>query len=94
MTSYTSHVEPVIDGRFSSHSHRLDMIEVHSFVLAWDLYLEQVGRRLVTVLAHQRKDACIHVPLCAVMCAVVCASLLRGEVLTDLPSNVADSDSQ
>ena len=85
---------PSSNPTISSHSHRLDHVEASSFVSAWDLYLEQVRRRLITVLTHQRKDACIHVPPCAVMCAVVCASLLRGEVLTDLPSNVADSDSQ
>lgn len=72
------------------HSHSPDLGDF-SFVSAWDLYLEQVRRRLITVLTHQRKDARDHVPPCAMMCAVVCASPLRGEVLGNLSSNVANS---
>ena len=90
-SALSSSINPTLSDGSSSHSHLPELIGDPSFVSAWDLYLEQVRRRLITVLTHQRKDARDHVPPCAMMCVVVCASPLRGEVLGNLSSNVANS---
>ncbi len=93
---YISHINSLSN---ISHSyHCPDLIGDSSFVSAWDLYLEQVCRRLITVLTHQREDACDrecdHVSCCDVLCAVVCAPQKGRGVLETPSSIVTDSDSQ
>lgn len=72
------------------HSHLPDLGD-SSFISAWEIYCESLGRSYLTVLSRSSRDARDHVPPCAMMCAVVCASPLRGEVLGNLSSNVANS---
>ena len=79
----TSDLTPAPDGgRFLSHSHRLDHVEAHSFVSAWDLYQERI-RRAFTVIGSSEDRGEVPEPcVCACVCVCVCASPVEDEPQT------------
>lgn len=69
-------------GRPYSHSHRLDHVEAHSFVSAWDLYLEDLRRSLTVIGSSEDPEECLRNNVCACVCACVCASPVEDEPQT------------
>lgn len=59
-------------GRSYSYSHRLDHVEAHSFVSAWDLLLERVGRELTVIGSSEDRGAFPEPCVCACVCVCVC----------------------
>ena len=85
----SSTLTPVREGgRPYSHSHRLDMIEAHSFVSAWDLYLEDL-RRSLTVIGSSEDRGEVPEPC---VCACVCANPIEDEPQT-VPSMIVPVES-
>lgn len=107
---YTSHINSLSDadavlsstltpasegGRSYSHSHRLDHVEAHSFVSAWDLYLKGQSRRIIPVIGSSEDPAhCARERVCACVCACVCASLRESLPVAHSSMNVSEEDSQ
>ena len=74
----TSDLTPAPDGgRFLSHSHRLDHVEAHSFVSAWDLYLIALAEASSIIVIGSSEDPEVTLRTCACVCACVrvCAYL-------------------
>ena len=74
----SSTLTPVREGgRPYSYSHRLDHVEAHSFVSAWDLYLEDL-RRTLTVIGSSEDRGEVPEP-CVCACVCVCANPIEDE---------------
>jgi len=80
----SSTLTPVREGgRPYSYSHRLDHVEAHLFVSAWDLYLEGQSRRIITVIGSSEDRGEVPEPcVCACVCVCVCASPIEDEPQT------------
>ena len=92
----SSTLTPALEGgRISSHSHRLDMIEAHSFVSAWDLYCEGQSRRIIPVIgSSEDPEHCLRSSVCACECVRVCANPVEDEPQTVPSMIVPREDSQ
>jgi hypothetical protein len=89
----TSDLTPAPDGgRFLSHSHRLDHVEAHSFVSAWDLYLLEVRRAFTVIGSSEDPEECLRNNVCACVCVCVCASPVEDEPQT-VPSMIVPVES-
>ena len=89
----TSDLTPAPDGgRTFSHSHRLDHVEAHSFVSAWDLYQERI-RRALTVIGSSEDRGEVPEP-CVCVCVCVCANPIEDEPHTDTSMIVPVESSQ
>ena len=76
----SSTLTPVREGgRPYSHSHRLDHVEAHSFVSAWDLYLEDLRRTLTVIGSSEDRGAVPEPCVCACVCVCVCANPIEDE---------------
>lgn len=77
MTSYTSHVEPALEGgRSFSHSHRPEELLEASFVSAWDLYQISLAEAssIIVIGSSEDPENCLRSCVCACECVRVCAS--------------------
>ena len=91
----SSTLTPVREGgRSYSHSHRLDMIEAHSFVSAWALYLEDPRRSLTVIGSSEDRGEVPEPCVCVRVCACVCASPVEDEPQTVPSMIVPREDSQ
>ena len=91
----SSTLTPVREGgRPYSYSHRLDMIEAHSFVSAWDLYLEDLRRSLTVIGSSEDRGAVPEPCVCVRVCACVCANPIEDEPHTDSSMTVPVESSQ
>jgi hypothetical protein len=89
----TSDLTPAPDGgRFLSHSHRLDHVEAHSFVSAWDLYLEDLRRSLTVIGSSEDRGAVPEPCVCVRVCVCVCANPVEDEPQT-IPSMIVPVES-
>ena len=76
----SSTLTPVREGgRPYSHSHRLDHVEAHSFVSAWDLYLEDLRRTLTVIGSSEDRGEVPEPCVCACVCVRVCANPIEDE---------------
>ncbi len=79
-------------GRSYSHSHHLDHVEAHSFVSAWDLYLEDLRRSLTVIGSSEDPEECLRNDVCVRVC--VCANPIEDEPQTASSMIVPREDSQ
>ena len=91
----SSTLTPVREGgRPYSHSHRLDHVEAHSFVSAWDLYLEDLRRTLTVIGSSEDRGEIPEPCVCVRVCVCVCASPVEDEPHTDSSMIVPVESSQ
>lgn len=89
----SSTLTPVREGgRPYSYSHRLDHVEAHSFVSAWDLYLEDLRRTLTVIGSSEDRGEVPEPCVCVRVCACVCASPVEDEPQT-VPSMIVPVES-
>ena len=73
----TSDLTPAPDGgRFLSHSHRLDHVEAHSFVSAWDLYQIYLAEASSIIVIGSSEDRGEVPEPCVCACVCVCVLVL------------------
>lgn len=93
----SSTLTPVREGgRPYSYSHRLDHVEAHSFVSAWDLYqISLAEASSITVIGSSEDRGAVPEPcVCACVCVCVCASPVEDEPHTDSSMIVPVESSQ
>jgi len=89
----SSTLTPVREGgRPYSYSHRLDHVEAHSFVSAWDLYLEDLRRSLTVIGSSEDRGSVPEPCVCVRVCVCVCASPVEDEPQT-VPSMIVPVES-
>ncbi len=93
----SSTLTPALEGgRSYSHSHRLDHVEAHSFVSAWDLYqISLAEASSITVIGSSEDRGIDPEPrVCACVCVRVCANLRESLPVAHSSMTVPKEDIQ